>query len=116
MSPWLCLFVDLLTPCSILSKVMQHDDLDILSVITSLSRSVKEIKKLSTTSLDVWSTYATTLVKCTRNDGATIYHSHIIHSPHPYMQLNDHIVLCHHSRQLLMITNDLLMLATTKQY
>ena len=28
-------FVDLLTPCSILSKVMQHDDLDILSVLTN---------------------------------------------------------------------------------
>ena len=26
------LFVDLLTPCSILSKVMQRDDLDILSI------------------------------------------------------------------------------------
>ena len=68
-------FVDLLTPCSILSKVMQHDDLDIRSVLTSLLRSVKEIEKLSTTSLDKWSTYAATLVKFTGNDGATIYQS-----------------------------------------
>ena len=45
-----CAFsVDLLTPSSILSKVMQHDDLDILSVLTSQLRSVKEIEKLSTT-------------------------------------------------------------------
>ena len=41
------LFVDLLTPCSILSKVMRHDDLDILSVLSSLLQSVKEIEKLS---------------------------------------------------------------------
>ena len=71
-SPWL---VDLLTPCSILSKVMQHDDLDILSVLTSLLQSAKEIEKLSTSSLDKWSTYVATLVKCTENDGATIYQS-----------------------------------------
>ena len=37
------LFVDLLTPCTILSKVMQSDDLDILAVLTSLLRSVKEL-------------------------------------------------------------------------
>ena len=54
---------------------MQHDDLDILSVLTSLLQSVKEIEKLSTTSLDKWSTYAATLVKCTGNDRATIYQS-----------------------------------------
>ena len=54
---------------------MQHDDLDILSVLTSLLRSVKEIEKLSMTALDKWLTYAATLVKCTGNDGAIIYHS-----------------------------------------
>ena len=65
-------FVDLLNPCSILSKVMQHDDLDIMSVLTSLLRSVKEIEKLSTTALDKWSTYVSTLVKCTENDGVNL--------------------------------------------
>ena len=39
------LFVDLLTPCTVLSKVMQSDDLDILAVLTSLLRSVKEVDK-----------------------------------------------------------------------
>ena len=43
------LFVDLLTPCTILSKVIQSDDLDILGVLSSLLRSVKEIEKLSST-------------------------------------------------------------------
>jgi len=42
-------FVDLLSPCTILSKVMQFDDLDILAVLTSLIRSVKEVDKLSST-------------------------------------------------------------------
>jgi len=69
------LFVDILSPCSILSKVMQHDDLDILSVLSSMLRSVKEIEKLSMTSLDKWSTYAATLAKCTVNDGTTTYQS-----------------------------------------
>jgi len=40
-------------------------------------RSVKEIEKLSMTSLDKWSTYAVTLAKCTCtvNDGTTTYQS-----------------------------------------
>lgn len=69
------LFVDLLTPCTILSKVMQSNDLDILAAITSLLRSVKEVDKLSSTPLDRWPTYAATLLKCTENDGATFYQS-----------------------------------------
>ena len=66
-------FVDLLSPCTILSKVMQSDDLDILAVLTSLIRSVKEVDKLSSTQLHRWPTYATTLLKCTSNDGAISY-------------------------------------------
>ena len=69
------MLVNLLTPCSILSKVMQHKELDILSVLTCLLRSVKEIEKLSTTPLSKWPVYSTTLVKCTENDGATLYQS-----------------------------------------
>ena len=65
--------VDLLTPCTVLSKVMQSNDLDILAAITSLLRSVKEVDKLSSTPLDRWPTYAATLLKCTENDGATFY-------------------------------------------
>ena len=36
---------------------MQSDDLDILTVLTSLLRSVKEVEKLSSTHLDKWPTY-----------------------------------------------------------
>ena len=38
------LFIDLLMPCAIFSKVMQKDDLDVLGAFTSLLRTVKEIK------------------------------------------------------------------------
>ncbi len=31
-------FVDLLSPCAILSKVMQYDQLDILAALTSVRR------------------------------------------------------------------------------
>ena len=54
--------MDLLTPCTILSKVMQSDDLDILGVLSSLLRSVKEVDKSSY--LDRWPTYAATLLTC----------------------------------------------------
>ena len=70
------LFADLLTPCSILSKVMQSDDLDILAVLSSFLRSVKEIDKLSSSSLERWpTTYAATLSKCSETDGAVAYQS-----------------------------------------
>ena len=64
-----------LTTCTILSKVMQSDDLDILAVLTSLIRSVKEVDKLSSTHLDRWPTHAATLLKCTNNNGAMSYQS-----------------------------------------
>ena len=57
------LFIDLLTPCSIFSKEMQSDDVDILSALNSLLRSIKEIDKLSSKSLDQWPTYVATLKK-----------------------------------------------------
>jgi len=69
------LFVDLLTPCTILLKVMQSDDIDILAILISLSRSVKEVDKLSSTHLDGWPTYAATLLNCTNNSGAISYQS-----------------------------------------
>lgn len=66
-------FVDLLTPCAIFSKVMQSNDLDVLGAFTSLLRTVKEINKLSSKSLQQWSTYAATLKKLTEEDGEMVY-------------------------------------------
>ena len=46
------LFTDLLTSCSLFSKSMQKDDLDILGAPTSLLRTVKETNKLSSKPLE----------------------------------------------------------------
>ena len=66
-------FTDLLSPCAILSKVLQYDQLDIIAALSSILRTVKETEKLSSTPLDQWATFAATLKKCTSEDGNTIY-------------------------------------------
>ena len=66
------LFVDLLTPCGIFSKCMQNE-VDILGALTSLLKTLKETEKLTSKPLDQWPTYATTLKKCTEEDGHTVY-------------------------------------------
>ena len=53
-------FVDL-TPCSVFSKVMQSDDVDILAAVTSLLKTMKETEKLRSKPLDHWPTYAATM-------------------------------------------------------
>ena len=60
-------FVDVLSPCVILSKVMQYDHLDILAALSSLLKSTKEIEKLSSIPVAQWPTYASTINKCTTN-------------------------------------------------
>ena len=40
-------FIDILTPSAIFSKVMQSDELDILAALSSLLRTIKETEKLS---------------------------------------------------------------------
>ena len=47
-------FADLLQPCSVFSKVMQEEDMDVLAGITSVIRTVKELDKLGSRSLDDW--------------------------------------------------------------
>ena len=59
------MFVDLLTPCSILSIVMQSDEVDILLALNSVLKTMKETEKLSSKPLDQWSTYAATIKKIT---------------------------------------------------
>ena len=65
-------FIDLLGPCVILSKVMQQDDLDILEALTGVLKSTKEVERLSTTPLDEWSTYSTTMKKCTTDTNGKV--------------------------------------------
>ena len=66
-------FVDLLLPCSIFSKVMQSDTLDVLSAFTSLLRSVKELNKLCSKGLEHWPTYTATQKKISEENGENVY-------------------------------------------
>ena len=52
---------------------MQEDDLDILAAFSSLLRTVKELNKLSSGSLESWPTYTATLQKLTVENGETLY-------------------------------------------
>ena len=65
-------FVNLLLPCSIFSKVMQSDTLDVLSAFTSLLRSVKELNKLGSKDLEHWPTYTATRKKITEENEESV--------------------------------------------
>ena len=67
------LFIDLLTPCTVFSKCMQSDEVDILGALTCLLKTLKETDKLATKPLEEWPTYAATLQKCTEEDSSTLY-------------------------------------------
>lgn len=67
------IFVDLLTPCVSLSKVMQQDNLDILAALTGLLKSIKELEKLESSPLRQWPTYVATIKKCSKEGENTIY-------------------------------------------
>ena len=62
-------FVDVLTPCAIFSKVMQSDNLDILAALTSLLRTVRETEKLSLLPLAEWPMYSAILKKVDDENG-----------------------------------------------
>ena len=66
-------FVDVLTPCATLSKVMQSDDLDVLGAFMSMLRVVKEVDKLGDKSLDEWPTYSVTMKKVKETEGEVAY-------------------------------------------
>ena len=68
------LFVDLLMPCTIFSKCIQSDEINILGALACLLKTLKEMDKLSSMPLVEWPTYTATLKKCTEENGSTIYH------------------------------------------
>ena len=72
-------FIDLLSPCAVFSKVMQSDDLDVLSAFTSLLRTVKEVNKLCSKSLNQWPMYSATLQKIKEEDGEMVYQCQELH-------------------------------------
>ena len=67
------LLIDLLTPCTVFSKCMQSDEVDILGALTCLLKTLKETDKLATKPLEEWPTYAATLQKFTKEDSSTLY-------------------------------------------
>lgn len=69
------MFVEFLSPCITLSKVMQYNHLDILAALTSLLRSIKEIDKLSAMPVSQLATCSSTLSKCTTTVGNAEYQS-----------------------------------------
>ena len=67
-------FVDHLTPCTIVSKSMQSDGIDILGALTGVLKTLKKTDKLASKPLDKWSTYSATVSKCTtEEEGCTVY-------------------------------------------
>jgi len=66
-------FVDVLLPCSIFSKSMQSDELDIVSALTYLLKTVKEIETLKKKPLSKWDTYATVVKKVSLANGKHVY-------------------------------------------
>lgn len=71
-------FCDLLSPCAVFSKILQQDTLDILGALTSLLRTVQELNKLSSRSLQQWPTYSATLTNITQEDGSNFYQQQIL--------------------------------------
>ena len=74
-------FVDLLSPCAIFSKVMQSDDLDVLSAFTSLLHTVKEVNGLrmcKTTKPVANICINATENYCKLKDGKRVYHLQVL--------------------------------------
>ena len=87
-------YEDLLTPCSIFSKVMQSDDLDVLAAFMSLLKTVKEVNNLSSLPLDKWPMYAATLKKINMQDGERVYQCQSLQK---YEQAEHHYTTHHHN-------------------
>ena len=67
------IFIDSLVHCAIFSKVMQFDEIDILGVLTSLLKIIKETDKLKSKSLEEWPTIAGIKKKFRNEDGKVTY-------------------------------------------
>ena len=71
------LFCDLLSPCAIFSKALQHDS-HILGAFTSLFCTIQELDKLSFKSLKHWHTYSTTFKSVTTDDDKRLYQQQVL--------------------------------------
>jgi len=86
------LFIDILTPCSIFSKVMQDDEVDIVAALTSLLKILREMETLSSKPLTQWPTYSAIKKKFIREGEKMLYQSQEVKS---YGQAEEYC-LAHH--------------------
>ena len=60
-------------PCSVFSRVLQEDDLDVLGAFSCLIPTIKEVDKLTSKGLEHWPTYSAVLKKLVDRDGEVEY-------------------------------------------
>ena len=87
------LFIDLLTPCSIFSKVMQSDKIDIVAALTSLLKTLREMEKLASKPLSQWATYSTTCAKFVKEgSGSTTEYYYQVQKVKCYVTADEYFV------------------------
>ena len=86
------LFSDILTPCSIFSKVMQNDEVDIMAALTDLIKTLREMETLSSKPLNQWPTYSATKRKFTKQGDKMLYQSQEVKS---YGQAEEYCITYH---------------------
>ena len=67
------MFVDLLNPCAVCSKAMQSNEIDILSGLTCLLKTIANTDNLSKLPLEQWPTYSATQKKCSEEGDVEVY-------------------------------------------
>lgn len=71
-------FCDLLSPCAVLSKVLQQDSLDILGAFSSLFHTIQELKKLSSKCFEQWPSYSSVVKSITKEGCNKVYQQQIL--------------------------------------
>ena len=71
-------FSDLLSPCAVLTKVLQQDSLDILGAFSSLLHTMQELKKLSSKRFEQWPSYSSVVKSITQKGCNKVYQQQIL--------------------------------------
>ena len=69
---------DLLSPCALLSKVLQQDSLNILGTFSNLLRTMQELKKLSSKSFEQWPTFSSVVKSIAQEGGNKLYQQQVL--------------------------------------
>uniref|UniRef100_A0A1X7TPP9 DUF4371 domain-containing protein n=1 Tax=Amphimedon queenslandica TaxID=400682 RepID=A0A1X7TPP9_AMPQE len=69
-----CAFItDLLSPCATFSKSLRSDDLDVRTAFTNLLKTVKEINRFTSFTLEYWPTYSSILKNIAQDGNDYVY-------------------------------------------